>query len=262
MPKMPKTDQDNKGLPDTTHLTDKEAYVQAMFNGIARYYDAMNLVMTGGQLKLWHRKLRGLTGLEPGQRGLDVACGTGDLTLLMAGQVGTKGSVVGLDFAPEMLRVAKHRVETAGVEDVVELVEGNAMDLPFSDNSFDCATTGFALRNVADIPKTLQEMTRVVKPGGNVISLEVSKPESAVWRRLFFFYFYRVVPVLGTLVHRAAVSGSDLPPYTYLPHSLTQFPNQAELAGMFEDAGLTAVKTYPFFGGVAAIHRGVKRDLH
>lgn len=251
-----------KQLQDDVRGAGKERYVQTLFNSIARYYDLMNLVMTGGMVKLWHRAFAGVTGLRPGGRALDVACGTADLTLVCARQVGPTGKVIGVDFAADMLAIGRRKVAAAGFDSSVELRQGDAMALPFPDDRFDCASIGFALRNVADIAQTLREMTRVVRPGGRVVSLEISRPQNRWFRPLFLFYFYRVVPVidrvLSALGPQARAGVAVVRPYTYLPHSLTHFPDQDRLAAMFEQAGLTGVYYRPLSGGVVTLHVGTK----
>lgn len=253
-----------KQLQEDVLRAGKERYVQALFNSIARYYDLMNLVMTGGMVKLWHRAFAGVTGLRPGARALDVACGTADLTLICARQVAPSGQVVGVDFSADMLAVGRRKVAAAGLEGIVELREGDAMALPFPDDQFDCASIGFALRNVADIKRTLREMARVVRPGGRVVSLEISRPRSRWFRPLFLFYFYRVVPaidrVLAALGPHARAGDAVVRPYTYLPHSLTHFPDPDRLAAMFEEAGLTGVFYRPLSGGVVTLHVGTKPE--
>lgn len=237
----------------------KERYVRNLFDSIARYYDLMNLVMTGGLVKWWHRSFLQYTGLKPGGRALDVACGTGDLTLLCARQVGPGGRVIGLDFSPEMLSFGRIKVERAGLTDRIELVQGDAMNLPYSDNTFDCASIGFALRNVADIQRVLNEMARVVKPGGRVISLEISKPKNPLIRWPYFLYFYNVVPLIDKLLARlGGWNSGGVRPYTYLPHSLTKFPDQDRLAAMFAAAGLEQAGYKGLTGGVVSLHFGTK----
>lgn len=234
----------------------KEAYVQEMFDTIAGNYDLMNQVMTAGMLRFWHRAFLKVTGLRPGNHHLDVACGTGDLTQLSALQVGPAGRVTGLDFSSEMLAVAEKRVEGSPLGDRIAWIQGNAMEMAFPDNTFDGASIGFALRNVKSIPKTLSEMTRVVKPSSRVVSLEISKPTNPVWRAIFFLYFYHVVPLIDRVVMRN--QAGRVRPYTYLPHSLTKFPEQQELAEIFREAGLRDVKVIPLSGGMVAIHVGTK----
>lgn len=229
----------------------KSAHVHDVFSQIAKRYDVMNSVLSFWQHKLWRRFAMKQTNLTQGGHTLDVACGTGDWTISLAKVVGEQGKVVGLDFVDEMLDVARAKLTKRGLKQV-SLVAGNAMELPFSDNAFDVATIGFALRNVPDVLTVLKEMTRVVKPGGQVVSLELSKPQWRPFRILYYFYFYKVLPFIGSL----AVGKKA--PYAWLPESLTDFPDRIALEGIFREAGLKHVKSYPLTGGVAALHIGTK----
>lgn len=246
-----------QGHPDTG----KEKYIHRLFDTIATRYDLMNLVLTGGLLRYWQRVFRGYTGLRPGNRALDVCCGTGELALIMAQQVGKDGKVYGLDFSRRMLEVAHRKVASSPCAGRIELVEGNALHLPFADDTFNCAAIGFALRNVSDMRRVLAEMARVVTPGGRVISLELTKPENLLFRSGYYLYFYYLVPLLGRLVERGWPAEGGKRPYTWLPHSLTRFPDRHQLAAIFRQAGLVDVVVRPLSGGVVAIHVGTKPAL-
>lgn len=231
----------------------KAAHVKAVFSDIAENYDLMNSVLSFWQHKLWRRFAMKKMNIRPGQDALDVACGTGDWTLSLARATGPQGSVVGLDFTREMLNVAHTKMVKNNLLDKgVSLLEGDAMDLPFGDNTFDVATIGFALRNVPDILTVLSEMTRVIKPGGQVVSLELSKPEAPIFKSLYYFYFNRILPRVGSLAAKSKKS------YAWLPESLVDFPNRKNLEQMFRQAGLSDVRSYPLTGGIAALHIGRK----
>lgn len=231
---------------------DKSVFVHDVFAQIAKRYDVMNSVLSFYQHKLWRRFTMRKLAIHRGAKALDVACGTGDWTLALAKSVGSSGHVTGLDFTQEMLDVAAQKVDKLDLRQTIDLVRGDAMALPFQDNAFDVATIGFALRNVADIAQVLSEMKRVVRPGGWVVSLELSKPESPIFRRLYYFYFYRILPKIGALaVGRKA-------PYAWLPESLTDFPERLKLEEMFRETGLVNVQSYPLTGGIAALHIGQK----
>jgi demethylmenaquinone methyltransferase/2-methoxy-6-polyprenyl-1,4-benzoquinol methylase len=236
----------------------KAQYVRRVFDTIAGGYDLVNLLMTGGLLKYWHRVFRSVNGLSEGDQALDVACGTGDLALIMASQVEAAGRVVGLDFSPEMLKIAEKKVSRSGLDSTVELVEGNALDLPFDDNSFDCAAIGFALRNVADLERALAEMTRVVRPGGSVVSLELTKPRSGLVSKPFWWYITRVVPFVGRLFGSTGDEELALAPYAWLSTSVRAFFDSEALAERFRAAGLTDVEVVGFHGGTVSIHVGTK----
>ncbi|MCG9966473.1 demethylmenaquinone methyltransferase [Pelotomaculum terephthalicicum JT] len=231
----------------------KEEYVHAVFSSIAHRYDFLNTALSFNRDKYWRKFAVKLTGLTPGGEGLDVCCGTGMLTLELAKAAGLKGRVVGVDFCADMLAKAVVNIGGTPYREVIELVEGNALSLPFPENTFDCATIGFALRNVPDIRKTIDEMRRVVKPGGKVVSLEFAKPGIPVFKQIYYFYLNCVIPVLGRL--GAGLSG----PYKWLPESLKMFPHQSEIRDIFTDAGLTGACYYELTGGIVAVHVGEKR---
>lgn len=235
-----------------TQMNEKAQYVHSVFESIADEYDKMNNVISFGSHVSWRNYTMKQMNIKHGQKALDVACGTADWTIALAEAVGKDGSVVGLDFSQNMLDVGAYKVSQKGVGHIVDLVNGDAMKLPYEDNTFDFATIGFALRNVPDIQTVLNEMTRVVKPGGKVVSLEVSKPPFIPYRKLFYFYFYNILP----LVAKWTVNKYEQ--YAWLPKSLTNFPDSRELARMFQEAGLDPVQVKLFMGGVAALHIGIK----
>lgn len=230
---------------------EKENYVHSVFEDIAPKYDFMNNLTSFRFHKLWRRKTMKKLGVKPGSAAIDICCGTADWTMDLANRSQT-GRVVGLDFSAKMLEIGRTKLDQHGLEDV-ELVEGNAMELPFPDDSFEYATIGFALRNVPDVKQVLSEMARVIKPGGKVASLELSKPTMPVFKSLYYFYFYKILPILGKLF------AGSYEQYAWLPTSLTNFPDRKELAQMFTDVGLINVEVYPLTGGIAAIHIGEKR---
>ncbi|ASS75216.1 bifunctional demethylmenaquinone methyltransferase/2-methoxy-6-polyprenyl-1,4-benzoquinol methylase [Tumebacillus algifaecis] len=230
----------------------KEEKVHYVFEHIAKRYDLMNSVLSAGFHKRWRKITMKRMNIQPGQSAIDVCAGTGDWTIALAEKVGPTGKVVGLDFSQEMLKYSYPKIEKAGVEKQTSMIYGNAMELPYEDDTFQHATIGFALRNVPDIKKVLSEMMRVVKPGGQVVSLELSKPVWKPFRALYFFYFYKILPAIGNLASRDSIS------YSWLPESLTNFPDQQELKKIMEDAGMTDVKVWNFFGGICALHIGKK----
>ncbi|MED4581413.1 demethylmenaquinone methyltransferase [Brevibacillus choshinensis] len=235
-----------------TQMNEKAEYVHSVFESIADEYDKMNNVISFGSHVAWRNYTMKQMNIQPGQKALDVACGTADWSIALAQAVGKDGSVIGLDFSQNMLDVGAYKVSQKGVGHIVDLVNGDAMKLPYEDNTFDFATIGFALRNVPDIQIVLNEMARVVKPGGKVVSLEVSKPPFIPYRKLFYFYFYNILP----LVAKWTVNKYEQ--YAWLPKSLTNFPDSRELARMFQEAGLDPVQVKLFMGGVSALHIGMK----
>lgn len=243
---------------------EKEIYIQHVFDAIADHYDRMNMIMTGGLLRYWQRVFARHTGLKPGDKALDVASGTAELALIMARQVGPEGHVWGIDLSREMLRVGEWKVEQAGYTDRITLLQGNALDLPFDDNSFHCVATGFAMRNVADVDTAVREMARVTRPGGRVLCLELSHPPNPLFRIPFNFYFRRIVPLLGRWSERKfrqqyRQQGDDvLTPYRWLPESVRTFPRQDALAQVFRSAGLDPVTYINLSGGSVCLHIGHK----
>jgi demethylmenaquinone methyltransferase/2-methoxy-6-polyprenyl-1,4-benzoquinol methylase len=214
-----------------------------MFDRIARVYDAMNSVMTVGMHHRWRERAANLAGLRPGDRALDVATGTGDLALELSRRVGPGGVVVGVDFAEEMLAIARRKAPGVRFE------AGNALDLPYGDDEFDAATVGFGARNFSDLGRGLNEMARVTRPGGRVVVLEITSPQRAPLSWFFRLWFDRAVPALGRLAGDSAA-------YTYLPSSVRRFPPPHELAGELAAAGLTDVRWMITAGGIIAIHSG------
>src|SRR5215831_18759178 len=189
----------------------EEAEVRAMFDRIAGLYDRMNTVMTAGLHHKWRRRAADLAAPPRGGRVLDVATGTGDLALELAGRVGPEGEVVGADFSERMLELARAKAAVAGVA-TVRFEAANALALPYPDGSFDAATVGFGARNFADLARGLGEMTRVVRPGGRVVVLEITTPTRPPLSRFFELWFDRAVPALGRLA-------GDSQAYSYLPTS-------------------------------------------
>lgn len=237
-----------------TDFSSKEEKVHYIFSKIAKRYDLMNSVLSFWQHKLWRSATMRRMNVRPGQSAIDVCTGTGDWALSLAMAAGSSGRVVGVDFCEPMLEEGIRKAEKAGLSERIEMIHGNAMALPFEDNTFDYATIGFALRNVPDVEHVIREMKRVVKPGGLVVSLELSKPELPFFRSIYYFYFEKVLPKIGSLAAKDNVS------YSWLPESLKGFPDRKELANIFEQAGLVRVESKPLTFGIAAMHIGYKPE--
>lgn len=236
---------------------EKEAYVRSLFDQIAENYDQMNLVMSAGMWQAWHRAFAAHTSLRPGMRVLDMACGTGDLSLLSAAQVSPGGSVVGIDFSQGMLAVGRGRVAASPFAPMIDLRWGNALALEFPDAAFDGVTMGWAMRNVRDIDTCLREAFRVLKPGGRFISLDAAEPSSALVRSGFSLWWKIAIPLIDRLVMRA---GRQAPvrPYTYLSRSLDNHPRVPALADAFRRAGFADVSYVTLNLGTVSIHWGNK----
>lgn len=229
----------------------KSDYVQAVFARVASHYDRMNWLMTLGQHQSW----RGFVAAQadPPTDGLvlDVAAGTCDLSLALARHEPTC-RVVGVDTSPQMMALGRRKVAQTDLDGHITLLPGDALHLPFGGATFDCVTSGFALRNVASIEQTLAEMTRVVKPGGRVVCLELTTPRIPLFRQVYHLYFHRVIPLLGQFVAR-------LDDYAYLPRSLDEFVSPEELKAMMEQAGLQPVHFTCLTWQTVAVHVGVKQ---
>ena len=214
--------------------------VRRMFDRIAPVYDVMNRVMTAG-LDLRWRRLTAEAVVRRGDRVLDACCGTGDLAVAAERE---GGIVTGLDFSPRMLERARRKSET------VTWIEGDLLELPFEDGSFDAATVGFGVRNVADLEAGLAELQRVLRPGGRLAILEITQPRG-VLRPFFSLWFERIVPLLGKVLPGGKA-------YTYLPASVRRFPGAEELAALLEQRGFEQVRFRLLGGTIVALHTGVR----
>jgi demethylmenaquinone methyltransferase / 2-methoxy-6-polyprenyl-1,4-benzoquinol methylase len=230
----------------------KAKLVRNVFDSVAPKYDLMNDLMSAGMHRLWKRFALSLTQLRPGQRALDVAGGTGDLTKGLSAQVGDGGLVVLSDINAAMLERGRDRLIDAGITANVDYVLANAERLPFADASFDCVTIGFGLRNVTDKPAALASMARVLRPGGQLIVLEFSTPVVPGLGTVYDAMSFKVLPALGKLV----VGDSDS--YQYLAESIRKHPDQETLLGMLRDAGLEDCRYHNLAGGIVAVHRGYR----
>jgi demethylmenaquinone methyltransferase/2-methoxy-6-polyprenyl-1,4-benzoquinol methylase len=233
-------------------LGDKQRRVRGVFDSVAPNYDLMNDLMSGGAHRLWKEFTLSLTGLHAGQRALDVAGGTGDLTTGLAKQVGKSGIVILSDINGAMLNEGRDRLIDAGLVGNVSCVLANAEKLPFADSQFDCVTIGFGLRNVTDKPAALADMRRVLKPGGQLLVLEFSHPVLPLLKPLYDLYSFRILPLLGKLVAK------DEDSYRYLAESIRMHPDQETLLDLMRDAGLEDCRYHNLTGGIVAVHRGYR----
>jgi demethylmenaquinone methyltransferase/2-methoxy-6-polyprenyl-1,4-benzoquinol methylase len=231
-------------------VAEKAARVKAVFESVAGNYDVMNDLMSAGAHRSWKRFTLSQTGLRPGQRALDVAGGTGDLAAGMARQVGADGLVVLTDINAAMLTEGRDALTDRGVVGNVRYSLANAECLPFPNSSFDCVTIGFGLRNVTDKAAALRSMTRVLKPGGQLLILEFSHPVAPGLKPLYDAYSFSVLPWLGKVVAKDADS------YRYLAESIRRFPDQPTLLRMMQEAGLEGCRCHNLSGGIVAVHRG------
>ena len=231
-------------------VEDKAGLVHDVFDSVADKYDLMNDLMSMGVHRLWKRHFIGISNIQPGQRVLDLAGGTGDIAALMSKRVGSHGSVVLSDINKAMLDVGRQRMEDRGLAGNIEYSLANAEKLPFADGEFDAVTIAFGLRNVTDKFTALKEMYRVLKPGGRAMILEFSTVEIEPLKKVYDIFSFSVLPRLGKLVT------NDEDSYRYLAESIRKHPDQDTLADMMVDAGFSNVTYRNMTGGVVAIHSG------
>jgi demethylmenaquinone methyltransferase/2-methoxy-6-polyprenyl-1,4-benzoquinol methylase len=245
--------------PETTHFgyqtvdaREKARKVAGVFDSVASRYDVMNDLMSLGVHRLWKRFAVDLCGIRPGNRVLDLAGGTGDLSSRLLPLVGPKGRVVLSDINASMLQEGRKRLVDEGAVGNIAYAQADAEQLPFPDGTFDCVTIGFGLRNVTRKERALAAMYRVLKPGGRLVILEFSHPVAPGLKPAYDLYSFTILPILGKLVAGDAAS------YRYLAESIRMHPDQDTLLRMMEDAGFERCQYFNLSGGIVAVHRGYK----
>jgi demethylmenaquinone methyltransferase/2-methoxy-6-polyprenyl-1,4-benzoquinol methylase len=249
------TDQGDKTTHfgfETIAVGDKARLVGDVFDSVASRYDLMNDLMSGGLHRFWKHFTLGKTGINAGDRALDVAGGTGDLAAGLCEQVGPDGLVCLTDINASMLEQGRRKLINRGITGNLRLAQADAERLPFRDGSFHCVTIGFGLRNVTDKPAALASMARTVKPGGKLLILEFSKPALKFLGPLYDLYSFNVLPILGELVT------GDGDSYQYLAESIRMHPDQQEMLDMMDEAGLEGNQYFNLSGGIVALHMGHK----
>lgn len=231
--------------------TSKEKKVHHVFEKISKQYDSMNSIISFNRHKAWRKDVMKRMDVQQGTTALDVCTGTGDWAISLANEVGDTGSVIGLDFSENMLKVAEDKQQELRLEQL-SFIHGNAMELPFEDNTFDYVTIGFGLRNVPDYMTVLKELQRVIKPSGKVVCLETSQPTLIGFRQLYYLYFKFIMPLFGKIFAKSYDE------YAWLHDSAKDFPNKDELKNMFLEAGFKHVQVKSYSGGVAAMHLATK----
>ena len=244
---------------ETTHFgfkdvkrEEKAGMVADVFHSVAARYDLMNDLMSGGIHRIWKRFAIELSGVRKGNAVLDIAGGTGDLAAKFSDIVGTAGRVVLADINDSMLKVGRDKLIDSGRQGNIEYVQADAQNLPFPDDSFDCVTIAFGLRNVTDKDTALRSMLRVLKPGGRLLVLEFSKPTNELMSKAYDAYSFNILPRIGKLVTNDADS------YQYLAESIRKHPDQETLKEMMEEAGFNRCEFHNMTGGIVALHKGVK----
>lgn len=230
----------------------KAGMVGQVFDSVASKYDVMNDLMSFGIHRVWKRFTLDQSGVRPGQAVLDLAGGTGDLAAKFSKRVGKDGLVVLADINASMLFTGRDKLLDNGVIGNIDYTQANAEELPFADDSFDCITIAFGLRNVTDKDKALRSMNRVLKPGGRLLVLEFSKPVLPLLSKAYDAYSFTALPMMGKLV------ANDADSYRYLAESIRMHPDQATLKQMMEDAGFAKANYHNLTGGIVALHKGYK----
>ena len=236
----------------TVDKSEKESKVAGVFHSVATQYDVMNDLMSFGIHRLWKRFTIDASGVRPGNKVLDLAGGTGDLTAKFSQLVGKEGQVVLADINSSMLNVGRDKLRDKGLVQNIEYVQANAQYLPFEDNTFDIVTIAFGLRNVTDKDMALASIFRVLKPGGRLLVLEFSKPEHELLNKAYDFYSFNILPKMGELVAKDGES------YQYLAESIRMHPDQETLQSMMDNAGFEQTSYKNLTGGIVALHKGFK----
>lgn len=233
--------------------SDKKEQVTIMFDRIARWYDLLNHLLSFNADRCWRKKLICLPGIRKAEKILDIAAGTGDLSILAAKIL--KAQIVATDISEGMLRIAMSKIQRKGYQDRIQCVLADAEKLPFDADAFDAIMVAFGVRNFENPVKGLSEMFRIVRPGGTVAILEFSVPRIPLFRHLYLFYFRKVVPFIGRLV------SGDSDAYRYLNRSVEAFPQGENFCRMLKDAGFTVADSFPVTLGIARIYVGVKSGV-
>ena len=225
----------------------KRRYVRRLFATIADRYDFITVVLSYGRDRRWKRRMIDLAAPSPEMRGADLATGTGDLAFALA----ARGvSVVGLDITPRMIELARGKIDARRA--ALRFLVGDMTALPFTSGSFDLVTTGYGLRNVSDLQRAIDEILRVLKPGGQALSLDFNRPSNPVVRAVYLVYLSMVGGMLGWILHR------DPDTYRYIPASIRNYPGAEAVARLMETRGFARVRCYRVLGGLMAIHHGFK----
>ncbi len=228
-------------------LSEKGERIQEMFDAIAPRYDFLNRLLSFGIDRRWRRFAVKQVKFSENGRILDVATGTGDVALQIAARTPDSVGIVGVDFSREMVELGKQKIRTSPYAQRITLEVAPCEAIPYAEGSFDSATIAFGIRNVVDRLQGLKEMHRVLKPGGRVVILEFSTPRSRLFKAVYYFYFLRVLPVIGGLFSKFSA-------YKYLPDSVLEFPSREEFKALMGRAGFKGSMHYDLTGGIATVY--------
>lgn len=240
---------DNVTPYDSSDLN-KKKQVEQMFDNISPKYDLLNRVLSMGIDIQWRKDVIKMVKASNPQTILDIATGTGDLAIMMGKN--TDAKITGLDLSAGMLEVGRKKVKEAGLENRIEMVQGDSENLPFPDNTFDCATVSFGVRNFENLEKGLAEINRILKPGGTFIILEFSYPTAFPMKQLYTFYSKNILPAIGKMVSK------DQSAYTYLPDSVRAFPHGEEMKDILKSVNFTQPIDKKLTFGIASIYKSIK----
>lgn len=243
----------DKEISQEELLKKKAENIRNMFGSIVRVYDFLNALLSLNFDKSWRKFAAKVSDVKPDTKVLDVCTGTGDLAISYSKLLNGNGLVVGSDYCHDMLRYGLPKIRKRHLENKIKLIEADTLQLPFRDNSFEISTVAFGIRNVADLEAGIKEMRRVVGPDGRVVILEFSQPANFIFRRIYFLYFTRILPMIGRLVSKSRIDA-----YTYLPQSVLAFPDKLSLKKKMEECGLEDVRFFTRTLGIVAIHVGRK----
>ena len=230
----------------------KSQLILGYFDSVARKYDMMNTLLSFGIHHIWKRTAVRMMGLNSGDWVLDVCGGTGDLAILAAGAVSPAGHVTLYDFSSAMINAGRFKKNNSSIRNRVQYIQGDAQEISFQEQSFDAAMVGFGIRNVIDMKKAFKEMYRVLKPGGKMMCLEFSKPTSPLFRLLYDYYSFYIIPFLGK-----SITGS-IQAYTHLPESIRTFPSPEKLSDILKIIGFLHITHKRLTNGIAVIHLAKK----
>ena len=233
----------------------KSQLILGYFDSVAQKYDMMNTLLSFGIHHNWKRKAVRIMGLNSGDKILDVCGGTGDLSILAAGAVSPKGQVVLYDFSRAMINAGRKKKNNSFVRKRIQYIQGDAQKISFQDESFNAAMVGFGIRNVIHMKKAFKEMHRVLKPGGKIMCLEFSQPTSSLFRLVYDYYSFHIIPFLGKVITGSAQA------YTHLPESIRKFPSPDKLSDILKNIGFLHITHQKLTNGIAVIHSARKQPI-